>query len=421
MYRFGNSFKSRLSYFHRQLSHEKILKTTLATSVGVVYAHYSLNTSYCETARFVPEPTKVVLIEPKRKEVEVIKHEEKGMLQSAWESLLRRASKAMHNISTSLRYMQRILTYALFGAPLVGLVPANYLFGNQIPQIENMTWGYLTWAIQQLGPCFIKLAQWASTRPDVFPPKLIEHLESLQDAVKIVQPISVVEKTLTEAFGEKWKNKLVVDYNPIGTGSVAQVFKGQFKQMNPKTNQEENIQVAIKMIHPHVEKLIKVDMELFNVVANFLDMFPSLELLSLGESCREFSKSMKQQLDLRVEANHLIHFTKNFMTEKWAAFPKPIDHFVTKTVMVETFMEGTPISYFMKLSDDVSTKVKSLKMKLSDLGSRLVIKMVFFDNYVHGDLHPGKDFLFILFFFVVLTKFSLFFSQNRKCIGTNVP
>jgi aarF domain-containing kinase len=397
MYRFGNSFKSRFSYFHRQLSHEKILKTTLATSVGVVYAHYSLNTSYCETARFVPEPPKVVLIEPMRKEVEVIKHEEKGMLQSAWESLLRRASKAMHNISTSLRYMQRILTYAVFGAPLVGLVPANYLFGNQIPQIENMTWGYLTWAIQQLGPCFIKLAQWASTRPDVFPPKLIEHLESLQDAVKIVQPISVVEKTLTEAFGEKWKSKLVVDYNPIGTGSVAQVFKGQFKQTNPKTNQEESIQVAIKMIHPHVEKLIKVDMELFNVVANFLDMFPSLELLSLGESCREFSKSMKQQLDLRVEANHLIHFTKNFMTEKWAAFPKPIDHFVTKTVMVETFMEGTPISYFMKLSDDVSTKVKSLKMKLSDLGSRLVIKMVFFDNYVHGDLHPGKIFFYFLF------------------------
>lgn len=28
-------------------------------------------------------------------------------------------------------------------------------------------------------------------------------------------------------------------------------------------------------------------------------------------------------------------------------------------------------------------------MKISDLGCRLILKMVFFDNFIHGDLHPG--------------------------------
>ena len=34
---------------------------------------------------------------------------------------------------------------------------------------EDVLWKYITWMIETLGPTFIKLAQWASTRPDLFP------------------------------------------------------------------------------------------------------------------------------------------------------------------------------------------------------------------------------------------------------------
>jgi predicted unusual protein kinase regulating ubiquinone biosynthesis (AarF/ABC1/UbiB family) len=36
-------------------------------------------------------------------------------------------------------------------------------------------------------------------------------------------------------------------------------------------------------------------------------------------------------------------------------------------------------------------EVTKLKLKLSDLGCYSVIKMIFFDNLVHGDMHPGTD------------------------------
>jgi cbb3-type cytochrome oxidase subunit 3 len=52
--------------------------------------------------------------------------------------------------------------------------------------------------------------------------------------------------------------------------------------------------------------------------------------------------------------------------------------------------EGIPIAKFMDLKDDLHVKVKKLKMTLSDLGTRLILKMIFFDNFIHGDLHPGK-------------------------------
>ena len=49
------------------------------------------------------------------------------------------------------------------------------------------------------------------------------------------------------------------------------------------------------------------------------------------------------QLDLSIEARNLKIFNECFKREKWALFPQPIDGFVSKNVLVETFMEGTPI------------------------------------------------------------------------------
>jgi predicted unusual protein kinase regulating ubiquinone biosynthesis (AarF/ABC1/UbiB family) len=53
-------------------------------------------------------------------------------------------------------------------------------------------------------------------------------------------------------------------------------------------------------------------------------------------------------------------------------------------------MEGSSIVNFMKMkAEDVGDTVTKLKLKLSDLGCRSVIKMIFFDNLIHGDMHPG--------------------------------
>ena len=165
------------------------------------------------------------------------------------------------------------------------------------------------------------MAQWASTRPDVFPPRLIDKIVCLQDDVKVSHSLATVEHTLEEAFGPDWKNQLDLDPNPLGAGcnssneqplitlmllfylgSVAQVFKGTLKPSN-STQQKA---VAIKMIHPHVESMVKTDMELLSYIASIMDKVPSLEILSLGETMRQFADAMNNQLDLRLEARNLI-------------------------------------------------------------------------------------------------------------------
>jgi aarF domain-containing kinase len=198
---------------------------------------------------------------------------------------------------------------------------------------------------------------------------------------------------------------LELDPKPLGAGSVAQVFKGRLKRemksavdsgvdmlgrKNAKVAEmfPAGREVAIKMIHPHVESLVRTDMELLDIFAWAIDHIPSLEILSLGETCRQFAEVMNKQLDLRVEANNLVIFSQKFAKDTWAAFPAPIEGLVSKTVLVETLFEGTPINHFMNLQGGMGDSVEKLKLKLSDLGCRLILKMVFFDNFVHGDLHP---------------------------------
>jgi len=245
------------------------------------------------------------------------------------------------------RYTQRLLMYALFGMPLLGLAPTAYLLGNTFPALEDLTWDYILWAVERLGPCFIKLSQWASTRPDLFPPRLVQRLTRLQSDVTIRYPSSVVEQTLTESFGNQWREVIEIDLlHPIGAGSVAQVFRGKMR--------DGSRDVAVKMIHPHVEELVKVDMELLSVFAFLMDQFPSLEILSLGETCRQFAESMRHQLDLRIEARNLVQFASKFTAEKWAIFPEPVQGLVSKHVLVETLLEGAPITSYMNAQCEVS-------------------------------------------------------------------
>jgi hypothetical protein len=113
------------------------------------------------------------------------------------------AEELVIRIGRTLRYLDRLFCYVLYGTPILILAPATIAFGDYFPALEELVWDYCLWSVVQLGPTFIKLAQWASTRPDLFPPRLVERLQSLQDNVRVKYNFDVVEKTLNEAFGDK--------------------------------------------------------------------------------------------------------------------------------------------------------------------------------------------------------------------------
>ena len=89
-------------------------------------------------------------------------------------------------------------------------------------QDKEALYRYIIRCIEHLGPTFIKLAQWASSRPDLFDEELIVHMVKLQDDT-VTYPFSTICSTLRRELGDDWEDTLCLEEDPIGSGCIAQV------------------------------------------------------------------------------------------------------------------------------------------------------------------------------------------------------
>ena len=107
--------------------------------------------------------------------------------------------------------------------------------------------------------------------------------------------------------------------------------------------------VAIKILHPKVEKLIARDLAIMSFFARCLTLLPGVQWLSLPEEVAVFGRMMHEQLDLRIEANNLEVFEKNFARRKLPiTFPRPLKKWSTRDVLVEEFQNALPLEIFLK-------------------------------------------------------------------------
>src|SRR5690606_518098 len=63
--------------------------------------------------------------------------------------------------------------------------------------------------------------------------------------------------------------------------------------------------VAIKVLHPHVDRIVHRDLSIMAFFAALINMIPTMEWLSLPDEVRQFGEMMKLQLDLRIESTNL--------------------------------------------------------------------------------------------------------------------
>jgi aarF domain-containing kinase len=252
------------------------------------------------------------------------------------------------------------------------LAPAAFYFGEKDGAGEEAFWRYFVWAMETLGPTYIKLCQWASTRPDMFPHSLTKKLERLQDHVT-AHPWHETVKAMEQSFGKDWESMIELERDPIGSGCIAQVYRGTLKRDG--TEQE----VAVKLVHPNVKEGVSADMDLLRTFAAYLERNPKLKYLSPTDTVEEFAKVMQLQMDLRVEANNLDRFGGYFKDAKHKVlFAKPFKGLVTEDALVEEFMVGDSVCQYMQKDVD-----KELQKAISNIGTDAVLKMIFTDNFIH--------------------------------------
>ncbi|KAJ6520016.1 hypothetical protein C8R45DRAFT_44554 [Mycena sanguinolenta] len=307
-----------------------------------------------------------------------------------------------------------VYLFALF-IPVI-LSSPMLLVGKPEKRYRGDTWGAVWWynflvsRMETAGPAFIKLAQWAGSRADLFPSLLCDRLGRLHSSGKphsMSHTRKQIEKVFQRPFEEIFEE---FDEEPIGTGAIAQVYRATLKQdlippsyLGPRRQRRgpagalapvilqdpppsvPTASVAIKVLHPHVRKTISRDLSIMSFFAHFITLFPGMQWLSLVEEVEVFGKMMFQQLDLRHEAENLLGFEANFASRKVpVTFPRPLVSWSTTNLLVEEYENALPLEAFLKngggpFEDQVAT-----------VGLDAFLNMLLLDNFVHSDLHPGN-------------------------------
>lgn len=136
--------------------------------------------------------------------------------------------------------------------------------------------------------------------------------------------------------------------------------------------------------HPGIWHEVCTNFYIMSKAAKFLESLPCLNLrhLSILDTVTQFRDVMLPQLDLTLEAKHLQRFNRDFSNDRRVSFPKPLEDLTGTRILTKTFVQGRPMLECIK--EDMATR-----KELANLGLETTLKMIFLNDFLHGDSHPG--------------------------------
>lgn len=242
-------------------------------------------------------------------------------------------------------------------------------------------WKYVLWALATSGPTAIKFAQWVGTRPDLFPRSAVDALSQFHSRSVGRYSLEQTTDDLDSIYGSSWRDwlELVDDAKLIGSGAIAHVSRGRIV-----SGPHKGTDVALKIAHKGVREVIEADLDIMHAAAWVMSQVPSLTSLDVPGAVEEFGKFMRSQTDLIAEADNINRFATFFRDRPDIKFPKVFLEYCSRDILVESFEKGIPLG---RIIEEGSVK---LRKRVCDLGVGAFLKMLFQDNFVHGDMHPGN-------------------------------
>ena len=231
--------------------------------------------------------------------------------------------------------------------------------------------------LDELGPTFVKFGQLLSTRPDVVPPDIVTELRKLQDDVRpfpFDQARAVIEAeldlTLEQAFTE-------FDETPIAAASIGQVHSAVLPNGR---------RVAVKVQRPEAPRQIESDLALMYQAARLVkERVRAVDFVDPQGLVDEFSRSIRQELDYRLEARNADAFRHNFAGDDDVRIPRVFWSYTTSKVLTLEFLDG---QQFADLEVELFSpdERRDLAQRMSDAW----MTMIFRHGFFHADPHPAN-------------------------------
>jgi ubiquinone biosynthesis protein len=231
--------------------------------------------------------------------------------------------------------------------------------------------------LDELGPTFVKFGQLLSTRPDVVPPDIIAELRGLQDDVRAF-PFSDVERTIREELGQPIERLFTeFDERPLAAASIGQVHRATLPNGR---------QVVVKVQRPNAPRKIEADLALMYQAARLAkERIRALDFIDANEIVDEFSRSIRQELDYRLEGRNADGFHKNFAGHPHVAVPKVYWSYTRARVLTLEYLDG------VQLADlEIESWTMDQRRRLAYRVAETWMTMIFRHGFFHGDPHPAN-------------------------------
>ncbi len=231
--------------------------------------------------------------------------------------------------------------------------------------------------LDELGPTFVKFGQLLSTRPDVVPPDIVAELRGLQDDVRpfpFERVRAVVEAELGLSLEQAY---LSFEERPIAAASIGQVHRATLPNGH---------EVAVKVQRPDAPRQIESDLALLYQAARIIkERVRSLDFIDASALVDEFARSIRQELDYRLEARHADTFRRNFAGSEVVRVPKVYWSYSGPHVLTLEFLDG------VQLADlDLATTSLETRRELAQRMTETWMEMIFRHGFFHGDPHPAN-------------------------------
>ncbi len=231
-------------------------------------------------------------------------------------------------------------------------------------------------AFIELGPVYIKLGQWLSSRADILPQPYMEELSKLQDDVPPA-PLEAVRPVMERELGGKLEDKFDrMDGEAFSGASLGQVYRAE----------AGGRRLVVKVKRPGIEEEVEKDVAVLGrmlpLAMRFID--PNLRL-SARAMLAQFVETIREEMDYTLESANLRQIRENLRGHPDVIIPAVHGELSSRNVLTMDYVPGVKVTDVAEL-DRRGIDRRKLVIDIHRVFFTMLLRHAVF----HADPHPGN-------------------------------